>query len=72
MSREETTTGVPARPPCKLVGEDGNVFNVIGRVRRALRDAGQADRAGEFVRRAMAAHSYDEVLGLCWEYVDVR
>jgi hypothetical protein len=61
-----------ARPPCKLVGEDGNVFNVIGRVKRALQQAGQADRAREFVQKAFAARSYDEVLGLCMEYVDVR
>jgi len=71
-TRGEQTTPRETKPPCRLVGEDGNVFNVIGRVRRALNDAGQGDRAREFVRRAMAAQSYDEVLGLCWEYVDVR
>jgi hypothetical protein len=62
----------PRKPACKLVGEDGNVFNVIGRVKRALKDAGQPDRAREFVQRAFGAQSYDEVLGLCHEYVDVR
>ena len=34
----EPEKGRPAKPPCKLVGEDGNVFNVIGRVKRALLD----------------------------------
>ena len=33
------------KPPCKLIGEDGNVFSIIGRVRRALTAAGQEDRA---------------------------
>lgn len=60
------------KPRCKLVGEDGNVFNVIGRVRRALRDAGQGERAREFVERAFRCGSYDEVLQLVLEYVEVR
>ena len=62
----------PAKPPCRLVGEDGNVFNVIGRVKRALKDAGQPDRAREFVQKAFGSKSYDEVLALCMDYVDVR
>jgi len=60
-----------AKPPCKLVGEDGNVFGIIARVRRALIAAGQADRAADFVKRAHASSSYDEVLALCWQYVEV-
>jgi len=42
----------PVKPPCKLTGEDGNVFFVIGRVRDALRKAGQEVRAREFVEKA--------------------
>jgi len=61
----------PEKPPCQLTGHDGNVFAVIGRVRRALINAGQAERAAEFVERAHASSSYDEVLALCWEYVEV-
>ena len=60
------------KPICKLVGEDGNVFNVIARVRRALRQADQNDAAEEFVRRAFACESYDEVLALVVAYVDVK
>jgi hypothetical protein len=59
------------KPPCELVGTDGNVFAVIGRVRKALLGAGQSERASEFVRRAFSAISYDEVLRLCMEYVEV-
>jgi len=61
-----------SKPSCKLVGTDGNVFAIIGRVREALRRAGQAERASEFVHRAFRAGSYDEVLQLCMEYVEVR
>ena len=62
----------PRKPACRLVGTDGNVFAIIGNVRRALRLAGLNSRATEFVQKAFAAGSYDEVLGLCTEYVDVR
>jgi hypothetical protein len=62
----------PAKPSCKLIGEDGNVFSIIGRVRRALTADGQEDRAREFVERAYRSESYDAVLQLCMEYVEVE
>jgi hypothetical protein len=60
------------KPVCRLVGGDGNVFAVIGSVRRALKNAGQVDRAKEFVARAYHAQGYDEVLAMVHEYVEVR
>ena len=59
-------------PVCRLIGTDGNVFAIIGKVRRALREAGQPERAAAFVERAFQAHSYDEVLQLCLEFVEVQ
>jgi len=64
--------GLKPKPVCRLVGTDGNVFSIIGRVQRALKEAGQPERASEFVQRAFQAKSYDEVLGLCTVYVEVR
>jgi len=61
----------PSKPPCKLIGEDGNVFSIIGRVRRALTAACQEDRAREFVEKAFRSGSYDAVLQLSLEYVEV-
>lgn len=49
----------------------GNVFSIIGRVKRAAEQDGQPDRAREFVKRAFASTSYYEVLALCLEYVRV-
>ena len=60
------------KPACKLIGEDGNVFAIIGNVSRTLRRAGMADKAKEFSAKAMNSGSYDEVLRLCMEYVDVE
>lgn len=58
------------RPRCRLVGEDGNVYSIVARVRRALVDARDEAAAKEFVARAFASRSYDEVLALVMEYVD--
>jgi hypothetical protein len=60
------------KPICKLVGTDGNVFAVIGKVSSALKKAGQEDQASEFTAKAFQAGSYDEVLQLVMEYVEVR
>ncbi len=67
-----TNGATASKPRCRLVGTDGNVFSIIGTVKRALERAGQRERASEFVAKAMQAKSYDQVLALCFDYVDVR
>ncbi len=61
----------PHKPTSKLIGTDRNVFSIIGRVRQALVEAGQEDRAREFVERTYRAGSYDGTLQLCLEHVEV-
>ena len=58
------------KPRVKLVGTDGNIFAVIGQCARALRKAGQTDKAKEMTEAAFKAKSYDEALGVCMQYVD--
>ena len=60
------------KPTCKLTETDGNVFAIIGAVSRALRRAGQTEKITEFRNRAMASESYDAVLQLCFDYVEVE
>ena len=72
MNTNEGPGAPPPKPKVKLIGGDANVFAVIGAVRRALKNAGQVDRAKEFVARAYHAQCYEEVLALLHEYVDVR
>ncbi|MHB8107774.1 MAG: hypothetical protein ACYDH4_10175 [Candidatus Cryosericum sp.] len=59
------------KPECQLTESDGNVFAIMGNVRRALKRAGQTKEADEFLAKARACGSYDEVLRLCEEYVEV-
>lgn len=60
------------KPACRLIGGDGNVFAVIGAVTRALKKANMKDKATEFSAKAMASNSYDAVLALAQEYVEVE
>jgi hypothetical protein len=59
-------------PKCKLIGTDGDMFFLIGWVWETLRSAGLQDRAKEFYERSMNCVSYDDVLQLCFEFVDVE
>jgi len=55
--------------PCKLVGENGNVFAILGRASRALKRACRRGDAAEMRARALRANSYDEALAIVCEYV---
>jgi hypothetical protein len=60
------------KPVCKLIGRDGNAFAIIGSVRRALKDAGIKDKADEFTEKVKTLPSYDALLCLAMNYVDVE
>lgn len=55
-----------------LVGEDGNAFAIIGRVTKAMRQAGvgKADRDA-FMAEAMSG-DYDDLLWTCMQWVDAH
>jgi len=66
----KTKTG---KPECKLIGEDGNVFNLIGIASRTLKEAGLREQATEMSQRIMReADSYDAALQIIMEYVEVE
>lgn len=55
----------------QLTGEDGNAFAILGRVARALQDAGFDEAADEFQAEAMTK-DYDHLLFTAMRFVDVR
>lgn len=58
------------RPVVRLVGEDGNAFAILGRVRRAMRHAGwPKSTIDEFLREATAG-DYDHLLQTVMRYCD--
>ncbi len=54
----------------KIVGEDGNIFFIMARASKALKNAGHDDLAKEMRNRVMESHSYDLALQAIFEYVD--
>lgn len=59
------------KPKAKVIGQDGNVFNLIGICSRVLREAGQRERATEMKTRVFASGSYEEALAIMSEYCDL-
>lgn len=60
------------RPKMKLLGEDGNIFAIMGRASRLLKNAGQSDKAKEMCDRVTASQSYSEALNIVSEYVETE
>ena len=61
------------RPVVTLTGEEeGHVYKLIGRVHAALSEVGLRRRAQRFVTQAYYLGSYDEVLRLAKEFVDLE
>ena len=59
------------KPDCPLLGQDGNIFNLLGIASRTLKDHDMADEASEMRNRVMGSGSYDEALSIIGEYVHI-
>ena len=59
------------KPDCKLIGEDGNIFNLMGIASKILRQNGMAEEAVEMRDRIRASGRYDEALCIIGEYVNI-
>ena len=55
----------------KLVGEDGNAFAILGKVKKALERAGHRDLAKQYMEEATAG-DYDHLLQTAMKYVEVE
>lgn len=56
----------------RLVGEDGNIFAILGRVRQALRRGGHPELVPEVTASVTSSRSYEEALARIMEYVEVE
>lgn len=59
------------KPECKLIGEDGNIFNLLAITRRTLLINDMYNESIEVVRRVASSNSYDEALLIIGEYVEI-
>ena len=60
------------RPKMQLIGQDGNIFAIMGRASRLLKNAGQSDNAKEMCDRVTTSQSYSEALNIVSEYVETE
>lgn len=62
------------KPACKLIGENGNIFNLIRIVSRTLRDNDMYEQEEEMMQRFMDGEpqSYGQALTILGEYVEIE
>ena len=64
------------KPPCKLIGENGNVFNLIAIVINTLKQHGLTEELEQFRMELKKIQetggTYNDVLNLFMKYVEVE
>lgn len=60
------------KPVVQLIGQGGNVFNLVGICSRALKKAGRLEEARAMQERVFKAGSYAEALSIMGEYVEIN
>ena len=59
------------KPNCPLIGEDGNIFHLVGIAAKTLRRNGMSAEATEMSEKVFGSGSYEEALGIIGEYVNI-
>ena len=59
------------KPDCALIGQDGNIFNLLGIASHTLKQNGMADEAEMMCARIRGAENYCEALNIIGEYVNI-
>lgn len=59
------------KPKCALIGQDGNIFNLVGIASRTLKHNGMQEEAKEMSERVFNSHSYSDALNIIGEYVEI-
>ena len=68
QSRETEKT----RPKMQLVGQDGNIFAIMGRANKLLQANGQGQEAKEMIARVQKSENYYQALHIISEYVETE
>jgi len=59
------------KPVVRLIGEDGNAFGIMGRVKRALaRDGADQEYINRYLQESMDS-DYDHLLQTAMKYVEI-
>jgi hypothetical protein len=60
------------KPICKLIGEDSNIFNLLTKVLKILRNEGLNELADECRKKICNSESYEDALSILGEYVEIE
>ena len=58
------------KPKVRLVGQDGNIYNLLGICTSALKRAGQDEEVKELQDRVLSSGSYYKAISIMYDYVD--
>ncbi len=61
-----------SKPKCKLLGKDGNIFNLLAIVSRTLKEKGLDKEAEEMQSRVCTSGDYYKALAIIGEYVQIK
>lgn len=70
-NKNKTVETERRKPDCELIGQDGNIFNLMGIASRTLRRNGMKEEATEMCARIRESDSYDSALCIIGEYVNI-
>lgn len=59
------------KPECKLIDTDGNIFALLGKVRKTLKRNGMRCKVDEVTEKVTNSKSYDEALMVLSDYVKI-
>lgn len=59
------------KPDCPLIGQNGNIFNLVGIASHTLKNHDMTDAAKEMQDRVFSSGSYNEALCIIGEYVNI-
>lgn len=59
------------KPDCPLIGQNGNIFNLIAIASRTLKENDMRDEAREMQEKVTSSGSYEEALAVIGEYVNI-
>lgn len=69
---DESNIDKRVKPRCALIGEDGNIFNLMGKVSRTLKRNGMQEEATEMRNRITRGEkSYEDALMILQDYVEI-
>ena len=68
---EEQPAQEQKKPDCPLIGQDSNIYNLMGIASKTLKRNGMAEQAKEMCERITSSGDYNKALCIIGEYVNI-